>query len=201
MHSKVLTHFKKADPILYKIIKESDNFEQLHNERGSDYFEDLVGSITSQQLSTKAAATIFIRIKTLFKKGKMTPKSVLKLKDEKIKKAGMSMSKIKYIKDLAQKVKDKEIDLNELDHLEDEEIIRQLVSIKGIGRWTAEMFLIFSLKRENVFSHGDLGLNNAIKKIYKLETYSQEKVEKIVSRWTPYKSYASLALWKSLDNR
>ena len=98
-------------------------------------------------------------------------------------------------------MKNGEIDLKSLTNLEDAEVITELIKVKGIGKWTAEMFLIFTLKREDVFSHGDLGLNNAIKTLYKLEKYTQETVEQIVSKWSPYKSYASKILWKSLNNK
>lgn len=201
MHSKALSHFKKVDPVLYAVIKRVGKLQKLTTRRGNDYFLDIVDSIVSQQLSGKAAATIFNHFKALFKGGQITPKATLKLKDEKIRAAGMSYSKIKYIKDLAQKVEKGEIELKKLDKLPDEEVIEELIKVKGVGKWTAEMFLIFSLKREDVFSHGDLGLNNAIKRIYKMEKYSQDAVEKIVSKWSPYKSYAALILWRSLDNR
>jgi len=196
-----LNHFKKVDPILYAVIKSVEKLPSLPARRGKDYFVDLVDSIVSQQLSAKAAVTIFNRFKSLFKDKQITPKATLKLKDEKMRNSGMSYSKIKYIKDLAQKVEKGEIDLKKLDKLSDEQVIEELVKVKGIGKWTAEMFLIFSLKRTDVFSHGDLGLNNAIKRIYKMEKYSQTAVEKIVSKWSPYKSYAALILWRSLDNR
>lgn len=176
-----------------------DELKNLPNRRGDDYFEDLVGAIVSQQLSTKAAETIFRRLKDLFKDRRLTPEGVLKLNDEKARKAGMSYQKIKYIKDLATKVQNKALNLTKLDALSDGEVIAQLISVKGIGQWTAEMFLIFTLKREDVFSHGDLGLNNAVKKIYKLQKYSEKTAEKIISKWSPYKTYAALILWKSLD--
>ena len=201
MHDKVLKHFAKVDPILYAVIKSVGKLQDLPILRGEDYFMDLVESIVSQQLSGKAAATIFGRFKDLFKGRQISPKAVLKIKDEKMRSAGLSYSKIKYIKDLAAKIESKELELEKLDALSDEEVIVQLVKVKGIGKWTAEMFLIFTLRREDVFSHGDLGLNNAIKKIYKLEKYSQSKIEKIVSKWSPYKTYAALILWRSLDNR
>lgn len=201
MNSKTLAHFKKVDSKLYKIAKNIKNFKDLPNRHGDDYFVDLVDAIVSQQLSGKAASTIFGRFRELFRDGLITPNAVLKLKDENIRGAGLSYSKIKYIKDLATKVKNTEIDLKSLDKLDDKDIVEELTKVKGIGRWTAEMFLIFTLKRPDVFSHGDLGLNNAIKKIYKLEDYSIDSVEKVVSLWSPHKSTASRILWHSLDNR
>jgi DNA-3-methyladenine glycosylase II len=201
MYAKALVYFKKADPLLWAVIKSTGNPPKLPRRKRGDYFTDLVDTIISQQLSIKAAETIFNRLKTLFKDGKITSLATLRLNDEKIRAAGISYSKIKYIKDLATKVQNREIDLKVLKALTDEEVIAELIKVKGIGRWTAEMFLIFSLNRQDVFSHGDLGLTSAIKKIYKIKKYSQAEVEKIVSIWSPYKSYASLVLWSSLDNK
>ncbi len=201
MPPKVLRHFKKSDPTLHTVMIANGELQSLPDRESKEYFVNLVDSIIGQQLSGKVADVIFGRFKGLFGAGKITPPAILKLDDEKIRAIGVSYSKIKYIKDLAQKVKDGQLELEKLTELSDEEVIAELVTVKGIGRWTAEMFLIFTLKRDDVFSHGDLGLNNAIKRIYKLPDYSQKSIEKIVSKWSPYKSYASRALWKSLDNR
>ena len=201
MPPKVIKHFKKSDPILFEVIKRIGAIDTPTGRKGKNYFLDLIESIVSQQLSGKAADKIFERFKTLFSGRKITPETVLKLKDEKIRKTGISYSKVKYIKDLASKVASGELLLQSLPELEDEKIVARLVQVKGIGRWTAEMFLIFTLGREDVFSHGDLGLNNAIKKIYKPQNHSRDAVEKIASKWSPYKSWASLILWRSLDNR
>ena len=110
----------------------------------------------------------------------------------------MSNSKAQFLLDLAQKVENKEISFAKLQKLDDEGVIRELVQVKGIGPWTAEMFLIFSLGREDVFSFGDLGLKNAIKKIYGLTNTTNADIAKIVIKWSPYKSYACRILWKSL---
>lgn len=202
MPPKVLNHFKKSDPLLYQLIQNLDGkMQTLQNRKGDNYFLDLVDSIISQQLSGKVANVIFERFINLFPAKKVTPQAVLKLRDDKIRKVGISYSKINYIKDLAQNVDSGKLNLKSLSLKKDEEILAELTKVKGIGKWTAEMFLIFTLKREDVFSHGDLGLNNAIKKIYKLKNYKKDSVEKIVEKWSPYKSYASRVLWKSLDNR
>ncbi len=201
MDPRILRHFKKADPILYKVAINISKLEDLPNRRGEDYFIDLIDAIVSQQLSGKAAATILARFKALFKNGQITPQALLKLRDVDIRAAGMSYSKIKYIKDLATKVANGDIDFKKLEDLPDEQIIQELILVKGIGSWTAEMFLIFTLARPDVFSHGDLGLNNAIKKIYNLKKHNEKEVEKLVSKWSPYKSTAARILWRSLDNR
>ncbi|HSX19458.1 MAG TPA: hypothetical protein VLE91_05015 [Candidatus Saccharimonadales bacterium] len=198
---KVKAHFKIADPILYEVIVKVGQMQELPHRKNSDYFLDLVDIILSQQLSGKVADVIITRFKKLFTKEEITPQTVLKHKDDELRAIGVSYQKIKYIKDLSEKITKKELDLASIRKMKDEDVILELIKVKGIGKWTAEMFLIFTLGREDVFSHGDLGLNNAIKNIYKLEKHSQEIVEQIVSKWSPYKSYASRILWKSLDNR
>lgn len=198
MSQKILAHFKRADPILHTYF-ESLGFLDIKSRAKETFFLDLVESIISQQLSVKASDTIFARFKKLTK-DQITPEKILSIKDKDLRSAGLSFQKIKYIKDLSQKVLDKEIVLEDLADKTDREVIDGLTRVKGIGRWTAEMFLIFSLGRENVFSFGDLGLKNALKKIYRLENPKFEEMEAIVSKWHPYKSYASRILWKSLNN-
>ena len=215
-HKKALAHLKK-DPILRKIIKEYQ-IEELDGE--TDVFQDLIESIINQQLSGKAAATIFGRFKSLFKRKTFpAPQQILKVSDEEIRKCGISFSKIKYIKGLCQSIIKKELNIKKLTELSDEEVIVELTKIKGIGKWTAEMILIFSLKRLDVFSAGDLGLRTAVSRLYKREFESsalkrkfsssaykvqredKKKIEEISKRWSPYKSLAARLLWRSLDNR
>jgi len=194
---KALKHFKKVDPILYdvavKIILPT-------HAKSRDYFIDIIESIISQQLSIKASDTIFGRFKKLFPIELITPKGILKIPDEKIRECGISYSKIKYIKGISQAVEDKTIDLNNLDKLSNEEVIIEMVKLKGIGVWTAEMFLMFTLDRPDVFSAGDLGLQNAIVKLYKLKDKpSKDELLKISSKWAPYRTTASRILWRSLE--
>jgi DNA-3-methyladenine glycosylase II len=111
----------------------------------------------------------------------------------------MSHAKVNSLKDLSQKIENGEIILEEIEQKDNETIISELTRVKGIGPWTAEMFLIFALNREDVFSFGDLGLKNAIKKIYNLQDIPNLEIEKIISKWSPYKSYACRILWRSLD--
>lgn len=196
MTKKAHSHFQKVDPVLFSYIKKIDLPEFKPAE---DLFVDLCESIISQQLSEKAGATIFGRFKSLFSKGKITPAGVLKLPDQKIRACGTSFAKIKSLKDLAQKVKSKELDLQLLKELDDEKVIEELVKVRGIGRWTAEMFLMFALGREDIFSHGDLGLRRAIERMYKFKQEpTREQIEKIVLKWAPYRSFASRILWRSL---
>jgi DNA-3-methyladenine glycosylase II len=199
MGNDINLHFKKADPILHAVLEKIGELEERKPQESDKYFEHLVDSIISQQLSGKAAATIFGRFVKLAPKGRITPENILKLKNEDIRACGVSNAKVSYIKDLAQKVKDKELNLKKLPEMEDEEVIAELTKVKGIGRWTAEMFLMFTLSRPDIFSHGDLGLKNAIKKIYQLENPTKEEVEAICSKWSPHKTVACRILWRSLD--
>lgn len=193
---EALKHFKKVDPDLYKIALQIKLADQS---KPDDYFVDLVESIISQQLSIKASDTIFNRFKKLFLKEKITPESVVKISDAKIRKCGISFNKIKYIKGIAQASIDKQIDFKKLDKLSDQEVIDELIKLKGVGQWTAEMFLMFTLGRSDIFSAGDLGLQNAMIKIYKLEKPKREELLIISEKWSPHRTIASRILWKSLE--
>lgn len=192
-----LKHFKKVDPVLYEIAKEIKIEER---KKSTDLFTDLIESIISQQLSIKASDTIFGRFKKLFPKEKITANKILEISDEKIRECGISFSKILYIKGIAKAVINKEIDLKKLDKLNDEEVIGELIKLKGVGQWTAEMFLMFSLGRPDVFSAGDLGLQNAMIKLYKLKNKpGKEKLLELSHKWSPHRTVASRILWKSLE--
>lgn len=197
MFEKALEHFEKNDSVLHEAgLKVETLTLSIH----PDPFLRLCRSIVGQQLSVKAAQTIFGRFESLFKHG-VSPKELLKISDEKLRGAGLSYQKIKYLKDLATKTISGEIDLHNLNTKENEEIIVELTKIKGIGVWTAEMFLMFSLGRPDVFSYGDLGLQNAIMKLYKLKQKPTEKqMEKFSKKWIPYRTFAAMILWRSLDN-
>jgi DNA-3-methyladenine glycosylase II len=199
-HNAKIAHLKKSDPIL-RVVIDGIKLEEFASRRGN-YFEALVEAIVSQQLSVKAADTIFQRFAAL-RPGKKfpTPQQVLKLPATKMHRAGLSKMKVGFIKDLAKKVLDKTVDFKQIDSWTDEEVVEHLVKVKGIGPWTAEMFLIFSLRRENVFSYGDLGLKNAIKKLYKLKKHpTPARAKKITDKWRPYRSLGSRYLWATLDN-
>jgi DNA-3-methyladenine glycosylase II len=198
-HHKKIAHLKKSDPKLKAII-ERIKLREIAIARGP--FEALVEAIVSQQLSIKAADTIFARFVALTPGKKFpTPRQVLALPAMKIRKAGLSKMKVSFIKDLAKKIFDKTVNLKGIYSLTDEEVIEHLTRVKGIGPWTAEMFLIFSLGREDIFSYGDLGLKNAIRKIYRLKKHpTPAQTKKITDRWRPYRSLGSRYLWASLDN-
>ena len=194
-HKKAILHLKK-DPILAKVIAEHPMFERNW---GGHYFLDLVESIISQQLSVKAADTIWKRFQDLFPENEITPLAVMQMNDEKIRAAGISYQKISYIKDLAKHVEESGLVFEQFDIMTDEEIITELTKVKGIGRWTAEMFLMFSMDRPDIFSYGDLGIRNAIKKLYGFaEAPTKEEAEKIAEKWRPYRTIACRYLWKSL---
>lgn len=187
----------KKDSVLAEIIKKVPPFERRW---GENYFLDLVESIISQQLSIKAADTIWKRFQALFKSQKITPLAVMQMDDQKIRDAGISWSKIKYIKDLALHVEESGLVFEQFNIMTDEEIITELTKVKGIGRWTAEMFLMFTMGRPDVFSYGDLGLRKAIQKLYGLRKEpTQKQAEKIAEKWRPHRTLACRYLWKSLE--
>lgn len=185
------------DPVLKKLYKKygPHKFEN----RSKFLYEELVESIIGQQLSGKAADTIFKRFLSLFNSKFPTHNQLLDIDTEKLRSAGMSYSKASYIKNIAKAFKDKELSISKLEKLTDEEVKKELTKIKGVGNWTAEMILIFTLKREDVFSLGDAGLKRAIKNLYKIET--DKDILKLSEKWKPKRSYACWYLWRSLDNR
>ena len=164
MDKEILQHFKKVDPVLYDAYMQLADQELMTIHVPTDHFSALCREIIGQQLSTKVARVIFERFKNLFPKENITSTYLIGIKQEALRAIGMSNSKAQFLLDLAQKVENKEISFAKLQKLDDEGVIRELVQVKGIGPWTGEMFLIFSLGREDIFSFGDLGLKNAIKK-------------------------------------
>jgi DNA-3-methyladenine glycosylase II len=193
-------HLMKADPKLSLIIKRIGPCE-LHAVAPRDAFEALCMSIASQQLSVKAAATIFGRFCDLFPPDrKPTPERVMTLTDDRIRGVGFSRPKASYIKDLAAHVLDERLDLKGLKKHPDDEVMRQLVAVKGIGRWTAEIFLMFRLGRMDIFPADDLGLMNAVQGVYGLRKRPDaKKLRKMGEAWSPYRSVAAWYLWQSLS--
>ena len=200
--AKVKAHFRKADPKIYAIMKGVDFNDWYKEPRGhGDYFVHLCYEIIAQQLSGKAASTIIGRFEELFPKKKITAERVSKMPDKKLRGVGMSWSKASFLKDLADKTLKKEIAYSKLHGMADEEVMKELTQVKGIGPWTAEMFLMFALGREDVFSHADLGLRNGMKRVYRLRSVPDtKKADRITAKWKPYRSYGSFALWHSVDN-
>ncbi len=195
--SKKAAKFLRNDRRLKAII--DVNGVQTLRKR-SDYFNVLVLSIANQQLSGKAADTIYGRLKKMCG-GSITPWNIAKLRPGQIRKAGFSYPKVSYIKDLAEKFIKKEINPHKFHFQSDEQVLEELVKVKGIGRWTAEMFLMFSLGRQDVFPADDLGIKKAIARLYKMNDASSKNLDKFSRRWKPYRSYASLYLWKSIETK
>ncbi len=185
------------DPVLKKLIKKYDapKFE----DRSKRLLESIIRSIIGQQLSGKAADTIYNRFLALFKT-KLFPKTkeILEIDVEKLRGAGMSYAKTQYVKNAAQFFHTKQIDIQKIKRMSDEEVIIKLTKIKGVGKWTAEMILIFSLKRNDVFSIGDAGLRRAIKNLYEIE--NEKEILKLSENWKPNRSLACWYLWRSLEN-
>jgi DNA-3-methyladenine glycosylase II len=201
MHETIVKHFQSSDPVLFLAYKNLEKTSSITLEKSDDYFMSLCREITGQQLATKAASAIFSRFVDLFPERLVTPEHLLTIPDQEIRDVGTSWAKARYLKDIAQKVVHKEIRLELLDTLSDAEVITELTKIKGIGPWTAEMFLMFSLARPDVISFGDLGLQRAIQKLYGLRKKpTVNHMKKLSQKWTPYRTYACRILWDSLDN-
>jgi len=169
--------------------------------RPSDAYGTLLRSIVGQQLSTKAARTIYERMTQLWGGKTPTPQQLLDADPDAIRAAGLSRPKIAYLRSLAEHVLAGDLELDRLDELSDDEITAKLTAVKGLGRWTADMFLIFYLNRPDVLPVGDLGVRRAIETVYELPSIpAAEEIEKLGEPWRPHRSLASLYLWRSLDN-
>ncbi len=191
----------RRDPVLAAVIKRNGPCGLAAAQR-MDHVTALVRAIVFQQLSTKAAATIYGRLMTLMPDGRPDLAVVSALSDEQLREVGISRQKAGYLRDLCQRVVGGSLDLDALDHLPDEDVITALTQVKGLGRWSAEMFLMFRLHRPDVLPVGDLGIVNAIRKAYGLrKTPSPDRIRKIGEAWKPYRSVACWYLWRSLDNQ
>jgi len=193
---KAVNHLKKSDPVLRAII---ERVGPCRMEYGVPEFSSLAEAIVYQQLNGKAAVTIFNRFAALAGEP-ITPEGILKLSDEQLRSVGLSKQKSAYLKDLAAKTAAGLLDFARLPQLTDEEIIEHLTQVKGIGVWTAHMFLMFSLRRPNVLPTGDYGVQMAIRRHYKKRKLPKPKdMEKIAKAWEPYRSVACWYMWRSLD--
>ncbi len=193
---KALNHLKKCDPVLREIIERVGPFRM---EYGPAEFSSLAEAIVYQQLNGKAALTIFNRFAELAGRP-LTPEGILKLSDQQLRGVGLSKQKSAYLKDLAAKTASGQLDFSQLHELPDEEVIKHLTQVKGIGVWTAHMFLMFSLRRPNVLPTGDYGVQMALKKHYRKRKLPKPKdMEKIARAWEPYRSVACWYMWRSLD--
>ena len=196
----VKSHFDKADPKIAKVLDSVDLAVWFEDRDSDDHFFNLAREIIYQQLAGAAASAIFARFEKLIG-GSVKPDVVSAIPDQSLRDVGLSWAKVRYIKDLAAKVLSREVVLTNLEELDDESVVAELTKVKGIGCWTAEMFLLFTLHRENVFSYGDLGLRKGFGKLYGKDKPTDTQIKRIVDRWSPYKSYGSIALWHTLDNQ
>jgi DNA-3-methyladenine glycosylase II len=193
---KAVNHLKKSDAILASIIARVGPCQVAYRE---PTFEMLARAIVFQQLSTKAARTIYGRLEEAAG-GKLTPEAIQNLSVGEMRRAGLSRQKLGYIRDLAEHALSGKVDFAKLPSMSDEEVIASLTDIKGVGVWTAHMFLLFSLRRPNVLPVGDLGVRMAIQKAYrKRKMPTPKQVEQIAKGWHPYCSYAAWYLWRSLE--
>ncbi|HXM62044.1 MAG TPA: DNA-3-methyladenine glycosylase [Terriglobales bacterium] len=193
---KAIHHLKKSDPVLRAIIERVGPFRM---EFGEPVFHSLAEAIVYQQLNGKAAVTIFKRFADLAGEP-VTPEGILKLTPEKMRAVGLSKQKSSYLFDMAERASRGELDFTRLREMTDEEVIKHLTQVKGVGVWTAHIFLMFTLKRPNVLPTGDYGVQMAIKKHYnKRKLPKPLQMEKIARPWEPYRSIACWYLWRSLD--
>jgi DNA-3-methyladenine glycosylase II len=200
---KALSTLRDGDPVMARLIEEHGALvrRELKEERTGDAYGALLRSIVGQQLSTRAAATIYGRMLELFDGHAPSPRQLLEVDPERIRSAGLSRPKIAYLRDLALHVEEGRLDLEHLPELPDEEVTAQLTDIKGLGQWTADMFLMFHLRRPDVLPVGDQGIRRAVKLQYRLRKLPEaNRLEKIARPWRPYRTLACLYLWSSLDN-
>jgi DNA-3-methyladenine glycosylase II len=193
---RAIKHLSK-DPVLSAIIARHGKFAMNY---GEPVFEYLVRSIVYQQLSGRVASVIYGRFRAALGESPVTPEAVLKLRPERMRKLGLSGQKTTYIRELAKHTKKGSVVFERLPEMTDEEVVEHLTQVKGIGVWTAHMFLIFALRRPDVLPTGDLGIRMAIQKAWNLpELPKPPEVEKIAANWRPWASVASWYLWRSLD--
>ena len=189
----------RRDPVLATLIRRHGPCGIADGARVG-HFAALVRSIVFQQLSTKAASTIHGRLTSLMAEGEVTPHTLAALRDEQFRAAGISRQKGSYLRDLCAKVASGEVALDGIDALDDEAVIAALATIKGVGRWTAEMFLMFRLQRPDVLPVGDFGIVSAVQKAYGLRKRpTPDRLRAIGEAWKPYRSIACWYLWRSLD--
>jgi DNA-3-methyladenine glycosylase II len=193
---KAIVHLKKSDPVLADIIDRVGRFAMNYDEPA---FHSLAEAIVYQQLHGKAAATIFKRLTDLAGEP-LTPEGILKLSEEQMRGVGLSKQKLTYLRDLAEKTEAGALDFSRMADLPDTEVIKALTQVKGIGVWTAHMFLMFSLRRPDVLPTGDLGIQMAIRRHYRKRKLPKPlQMEKIAKCWSPYRSVACWYLWRSMD--
>ena len=198
-HKRAITHLRKADPRLSAVIDAVGSCTFAPAEHLA-HFTAISRSIVFQQLSGKAATTIYNRFAALFPDETPTAKALSEISDEQLRGVGLSRQKTGYLRDFAVRVNSGEVPIDSLHELSDEEIIKALVSVKGIGRWTAQMFLMFRLGRPDVLPDLDLGIQKGIQRAYRMRKLpTPKRVMEIGAKWAPHRTIASWYLWRSLD--
>ena len=197
-------HFLRecGDPVMAALVRRIGPLDHAARRRGrpDDAYGSLVRTIVGQQLSTKAARTIYTRLAALFGDRPPTPAELLAAEDEVLREVGLSRQKIGYLRDLAARVRSGELELHALQELTDEGVSREITAVKGLGRWSADMFLIFHLRRPDVLPVGDLGIRRAVERAYGLPGLpDQDTLRSLAGPWRPHRTLASLYLWESLD--
>jgi DNA-3-methyladenine glycosylase II len=194
-------HLRAADPVLARLLDEVGVPERDGRPRG-DHYAALVRSIVGQQLSVRAARAIHGRLLEHFDGHEPTPEQILAADAEELRAAaGLSRAKVAFLRSLAEHVESGELELDRLDDLPEDEVIEELVAVKGIGEWSAHMFLMFQLRRPDVLATGDLGIRRAVQRAYGLEELpSADELRALAEPWRPYRTAACLLLWHSLDN-
>jgi DNA-3-methyladenine glycosylase II len=196
-------HLSGCDPVLGALVTAHGPLDEKERRRGrpDDAYGALLRAIVGQQLSVKAARTIYDRLCALYGDRTPTPRELIDTDPEELRKVGLSRAKAAYLRDLAEHVEDDELDLGRLPELPDEEVSEQLIAIKGLGRWTVDMFLMFHLGRPDVLPVGDLGIRRAVQVAYGLEELpTPAELTRIAELWRPHRTLACLYLWASLDN-
>jgi DNA-3-methyladenine glycosylase II len=194
-------YLRGQDPVLRRLIDAGGPIDPATDRRGSrpDGYEAIARAIVGQQLSTKAAASIWGKLVDAFGGRMPEPAELLAADDDVLRGAGLSRAKVGFLRDLATRIAEGKLDLKRLPELSDEDVIAQLIEIHGVGRWTAEMFLIFHLGRPDVVSTGDLGIRRAVQTEYGLgELPAPAELERIAEPWRPHRTLACLYLWRSL---
>ncbi len=199
MHRKAVNHLKRVDPVMAAVI-ESVGACRFRVADELSHFEAVLRSIIYQQLSGKAASTIHGRVTALFGGARPTADALQRLADAELRAAGVSSQKLGYMRNLTERVLKGEVPIDDLHTLEDDEVLRHLTSIKGVGKWTAQMFLMFRLGRPDILPEGDLGIQKGIQKAYRLRKLPPPaRVLSIGAKWAPYRTVASWYLWRSID--
>ena len=193
----ILEHFDENDAVMAEVIRRMGPFKLKRNR---NYFQVLCKAIVGQQISIKAAESIFHRFQGLFVNSRPTAEKVESIPEQKLRGVGLSTQKVKYLKDLSAKFLDGSVRPHRMAYQDNEEIIRQLTSVYGVGRWTAEMFLIFSLNRMDVLPVGDLGLRAGVQQLYNMRALpTPVKVRSVGKKWQPYQTVGTWYTWRSMD--